>query len=51
MTAILLALGSSVAYGLTDLLGGLAARRAHIFVLGSMTQPLGLAVLRLRSAP
>ena len=45
MTAILLALGSSVAYGLTDFLGGLAARRAHIFLLGSVTQPLGLAVL------
>lgn len=45
MTAILLALGSSVAYGLTDFLGGLAARRAHIFLLGSLTQPLGLAVL------
>lgn len=45
MTAILLALGSSVAYGLTDFLGGLAARRAHIFVLGSITQPLGLILL------
>jgi drug/metabolite transporter (DMT)-like permease len=45
MTAILLALGSSVAYGLTDFLGGLAARRAHIFVLGSITQPLGLVLL------
>ena len=45
MTAILLALGSSVAYGLTDFLGGLAARRAHIFLLGSVTQPLGLVVL------
>lgn len=47
MTAILLALGSSIAYGLTDFLGGIAARRAHIFVLGSITQPLGLAVLLL----
>ncbi|HEX5016756.1 MAG TPA: EamA family transporter [Actinomycetes bacterium] len=45
MTAIVLALASSVAYGFTDFLGGLAARRAHIFVLGSITQPLGLAVL------
>jgi drug/metabolite transporter (DMT)-like permease len=45
VTAILLALGSSVAYGLTDFLGGLAARRAHIFLLGSVTQPLGLVVL------
>lgn len=45
MTAILLALGSSIAYGLTDFLGGIAARRAHIFLLGTMTQPLGLLVL------
>jgi drug/metabolite transporter (DMT)-like permease len=45
MTAIALALVSSVAYGLTDFLGGLAARRAHIFLLGSLTQPLGLVVL------
>jgi drug/metabolite transporter (DMT)-like permease len=45
VTAILLALGSSVAYGLTDFLGGLAARRAHIFLLGSITQPLGLVLL------
>jgi len=47
VTAILLALGSSVAYGLTDFLGGIAARRAHIFLLGSLTQPLGLLVLLL----
>jgi drug/metabolite transporter (DMT)-like permease len=45
VTAILLALGSSVAYGLTDFLGGIAARRAHIFLLGTITQPLGLLVL------
>lgn len=45
MTAILLALGSSIAFGLTDFLGGLAARRAHIFMLGSITQPLGLLLL------
>ncbi len=45
MTAILLALGSSIAYGLTDFLGGIAARRAHIFLLGTITQPLGLIVL------
>lgn len=47
MTAILLALGSSVAYGLTDFLGGIAARKAHIFLLGSLTQPLGLVILLL----
>jgi drug/metabolite transporter (DMT)-like permease len=45
MTAILLALGSSVAYGLTDFLGGIAARRAHIFLLGAITQPFGLVIL------
>ena len=45
MTAILLALGSSVAYGLTDFFGGLAARRAHILLLGAMTQPFGLLLL------
>ena len=47
MTAIVLALASSVAYGLTDFFGGLAARRAHIFLLGSITQPLGLVLLLL----
>ena len=47
MTAILLALGSSIAYGLTDFLGGIAARRVHIFLLGSITQPLGLVALLL----
>lgn len=47
MTAILLALGSSIAYGLTDFLGGLAARRAHIFLLGAITQPFGLVILLL----
>lgn len=49
MTAILLALLSSVAYGLTDFLGGIAARRVHIFLLGSLTQPFGLLVLLLIS--
>jgi|tagenome__1003787_1003787.scaffolds.fasta_scaffold20976183_4 drug/metabolite transporter (DMT)-like permease len=45
MTAVILALGSSLAYGLTDFLGGLAARRIHIFMLGAITQPLGLVLL------
>jgi drug/metabolite transporter (DMT)-like permease len=45
MTAVILALGSSLAYGLTDFLGGLAARRIHIFMLGAFTQPLGLVLL------
>lgn len=45
MIAILLALGSSIAYGLTDFLGGLAARRIPVLLLGSITQPLGLLLL------
>lgn len=47
MIAIALALGSSVAYGLTDFLGGLAARRITVLLLGSITQPLGLVMLLL----
>ena len=47
MTAILLALGASVAYGVTDFLGGLAARRIPVLLLGSITQPLGLLMLLL----
>ena len=45
MTAILLALGSSIAYGFTDFLGGLAARRIPVVLLGVITQPLGLVLL------
>jgi drug/metabolite transporter (DMT)-like permease len=47
MTAVLLALGSSIAYGLTDFLGGIAARRISILLLGSITQPMGLILLLL----
>ena len=42
MTAILLALGSSIGYGVTDFLGGLAARRMPVLLLGAITQPLGI---------
>jgi len=47
MTAILLALGSSIGYGVTDFLGGLAARRMPVLLLGAITQPLGLIALLL----
>jgi drug/metabolite transporter (DMT)-like permease len=43
--AITLALGSSIAYGLTDFLGGIAARKMSVLLLGSITQPLGLVLL------
>jgi len=43
--AIALALGSSIAYGLTDFLGGIAARKMSVLLLGSITQPLGLILL------
>ena len=45
MIAIVLALGSSIAYGLTDFLGGIAARKMSVLLLGSITQPLGLVLL------
>ena len=45
MIAIALALGSSIAYGLTDFLGGIAARKMSVLLLGSITQPLGLVLL------
>lgn len=47
MITIILALGSSVAYGVTDFLGGMAARRIPVLLLGSITQPLGLLLLLL----
>lgn len=45
MIAIVLALGSSLAYGVTDFLGGLAARKIRVILLGAFTQPLGLVLL------
>lgn len=45
MTAVFLALVSSVGFGFTDFLGGLATRRAHVLVVGMVTQPLGLILL------
>ena len=47
MTAILLALGASISYGVTDFLGGMAARRIPVLLLGSFTQPMGLLLLLL----
>ncbi len=43
--AIVLALGASVSYGVTDFLGGLASRKISVFLLGAFTQPLGLVLL------
>ncbi|MEO8330738.1 MAG: DMT family transporter [Candidatus Nanopelagicales bacterium] len=45
MIAITMALGASLAYGLTDFLGGIAARRISVLLLGAITQPLGLVLL------
>lgn len=45
MIAIVLALGASVSYGVTDFLGGLASRKISVFLLGAFTQPLGLLLL------
>jgi drug/metabolite transporter (DMT)-like permease len=45
MTPVVLALVSSMAYGLTDFMGGLASRRAHVLVVGMVTQPVGLLML------
>ena len=45
MLAVVLALTSSVAYGFTDFLGGMASRRAHVLVVGMIAQPAGLVLL------
>ena len=45
MLAVVLALVSSVAYGFTDFFGGLASRRAHVLVVGMISQPAGLLLL------
>ena len=45
MLAISLALGASIGYGLTDFLGGLAARKIPVLFLGAISQPLGLVFL------
>jgi drug/metabolite transporter (DMT)-like permease len=45
MTAVALALVSSLAYGFTDFLGGMASRRTHVLVVGAISQPAGLALL------
>lgn len=45
MTAVLLALTSSLAYGFTDFVGGMASRRAHVLVVGSIAQPAGIVLL------
>ncbi|MEU4202194.1 EamA family transporter [Streptomyces sp. NPDC026294] len=44
MIALLLALGSSLAYGCADLLGGLGARKAHVLRTVMIAAPASLAV-------
>ncbi|MER5729889.1 EamA family transporter [Streptomyces sp. NPDC002138] len=44
MIALLLALGSSVAYGCADFLGGLGARKAHVLRTVLIAAPASLAV-------
>ncbi|MFF9351856.1 EamA family transporter [Streptomyces sp. NPDC014734] len=44
MIALLLALGSSVAYGCADFLGGLGARRAHVLRTVMIAAPASLVV-------
>ncbi|GLW55780.1 EamA family transporter [Kitasatospora phosalacinea] len=44
MIALLLALGSSLAYGCADFLGGLGARRAHVLRTVLVAAPASLAV-------
>lgn len=45
MTAIALALVSSLAYGITDFVAGMTSRRAHVLVVGSLAQPIGVVLL------
>ncbi|MEV7389125.1 EamA family transporter [Streptomyces sp. NPDC091215] len=44
MIALLLALGSSLAYGSADFLGGLGARKAHVLLTVIIVAPASLAV-------
>ncbi|WP_027004689.1 DMT family transporter [Conexibacter woesei] len=44
MTALLLALASSIAYGAADFLGGFAARGAHVLRVVMVAAPVSLAV-------
>lgn len=44
MIALLLALGSSLAYGCADFLGGLGARKAHVLRTVMIAAPASLAV-------
>ncbi|MEU1616534.1 EamA family transporter [Streptomyces sp. NPDC005722] len=44
MIALLLALGSSLAYGCADFLGGLGARKAHVLRTVTVAAPAGLVV-------
>jgi len=45
MLAVVLALTASLAFGFTDFLGGLASRSAHVLVVGTIVQPVGLLLM------
>ena len=45
MTAILLALGASLSYGVGDFLGGLTSRRAHVLAVLLLSQVAGVAAV------
>nr|MBA3788753.1 DMT family transporter [Actinomycetota bacterium] len=45
MTAILLALGASLSYGVGDFLGGLTSRRAHVLAVLLLSQVAGAAAV------
>ncbi|MYW07468.1 hypothetical protein GT034_03765 [Streptomyces sp. SID2563] len=49
--ALLLALGSSPAYGCADFLGGLGARKAHVLRTVMIAAPASLALTRTTTAP
>ncbi|MFZ0322930.1 MAG: DMT family transporter [Actinomycetes bacterium] len=45
MLAVAFALTASLAFGFTDFLGGLASRSAHVLVVGTIVQPVGLLLM------
>ena len=49
MTAIALALGASLAWGLGDFVGGLKSRSLHVFTVLAVSQAVGFAAARSRN--
>jgi len=45
LLTVALALVSSVAYGFTDFLGGMATRKSHVFTVGMLSQAFGVVFL------